>query len=216
MTRDLDRVREEYWTILAQEKDQEAFSLLFKRVNPDLTRFAQSLLKDDHVAADVVQESWISIHRSLPHLRDPAAFRGWACRVVSRRCADYIRQKQRRRERETKSIDASDIPEEHIPTEQEARLRELINELAPDRRGLIELVYHQNLSLHEVVIALDLPLGTVKSRLGHHQPDCRPSIIPVWVPITIEIVTETNYFSPLNNTTSRNFRFFLIVVTCHP
>jgi len=167
MVRDFDRVSEEYLTVLAQERDPEAFESLYQRTHSCLLRYAQFLIDDAHEAADVVQEAWISIHRGLPHLRDPAAFRAWSFRVVNRRCADHIRKKQRRRQVESQARDASDGPDQQETSGEELRLRELVAGLPPDRRGLIELVYHENLSLPEVSVALDIPVGTVKSRLHH-------------------------------------------------
>ncbi len=80
----------------AQKGDHLAFEQLCSVTVDRLYGTATLILRDTDAAKDAVQETLIEAWRSLPTLRDPAAYQGWLNRILVRRCYSAIRQRRRR------------------------------------------------------------------------------------------------------------------------
>lgn len=177
MTRGAARVLDEYLVAAARTGDQPAFAMLARRWHGKLVAHAWRLTGDPEAARDAAQAGWIEIVRGLPRLQDECAFAAWAYRIVSRRCARQVAEAVRRRElvgvlpvqSETVAPDA----EEAVDRE---RLRLAIAELPPDQRSAIALFYLEEMSVAEVAVALNIPAGTVKTRLLHARRKLRAAL----------------------------------------
>jgi len=165
------RIISEALVLRAQAGDDEAFTLLVHRWSPALLRHAARLTDDAHAATDVHQDAWLTIVRSLRSLDDPACFPQWALRIVTRRAADHVRRRQRSR-RATRGAAASrptldaDPPSHPAESGEESYLlRDAITSLSREDQAIIALRYHEELSIGAIADILDIPRGTVKSRL---------------------------------------------------
>jgi RNA polymerase sigma-70 factor (ECF subfamily) len=169
MSLETDRRVDAYLVASARLGSRKAFAALALRWHKKLLVHAWRLLSDEEAAKDCVQEGWAEILRSLPRLRDDDAFPAWAYRIVSRRCARHIGRAQRRRRLESEL--ALDSPHEAAPDGGEAldheRVRTALGALPPDQQAAVALYYLEELSVAEVAVALDVPAGTVKTRLMH-------------------------------------------------
>lgn len=163
----VERLLDAYLVASARVGDSRAFAMLVRRWNVKLFAHARRLLGDAELARDTVQDSWGEIVRGMPRLADTSAFPAWAYRIVSRRAARSIKRLRRDRrlrhavEREPKvlqvapdggNLDAS-------------RLRQAMAGLPPEQRAAIALFHIEDMSVAEVAVALDVPAGTVKTRL---------------------------------------------------
>ena len=132
----------------------------------------------DELAADAVQEAWLEILRGLGGLRDDYAFAAWAYRITTRRCARLIARRQSDRrlaravEAEPREAGAEDTHDEGDG----ARVKRAMADLPPDQRAAMALFHLQGLSVAETAIALDVPAGTVKTRLMHARRKLRDSL----------------------------------------
>lgn len=165
-----EKVMDEYLVAAARTGDAHAFNLLAERWYPRLLAHVARLSGQREGAQDVVQESWLEIARGLARLRDDRAFPAWAYRIASRRCAAMIRGRQR--DRAVSDALRNDPREEESGPEAERasdaeRLRRAIRSLPPEQRATIALFHFEELSVAEVAVALDVPAGTVKTRLMH-------------------------------------------------
>jgi len=170
------RLLDEFLLASARAGDRQAFERLAARWHKKLLAHARRLLGDAEAAREVVQDGWVEIVRGLPRLRDERAFPAWAYRIVSRRCARQIGAVVRQRRLEA----------ELEPTEDEAppagqaldhdRLRSAIRALPEDQRAAIALFHFEELSVAEVAVALDVPAGTVKTRLMHARRKLRAAL----------------------------------------
>jgi RNA polymerase sigma factor (sigma-70 family) len=156
------------WLVLqAQGGDERAFRRLHELWAPDLLRFARARVGDDDGAAEVAQETWIAIARSLRRLDDPACFARWACQITVRRAADWIRRRQRERRKQA-ALKAEPESTPAGPAEESgmlAALRTAIAHLEAGQREILQLFYTAEMSVAEIGEALGIPPGTVKSRL---------------------------------------------------
>ncbi len=171
-----ERILDEYLVTAAQLGDREAFGLLAQRWNRKLLTHAWRLLADDESAKDAVQEAWTEIAWGLGRLNDPRAFAAWAYRIVSRRCAKLIGSAQRQRQRQ---LEGAIMAEPIMRTDELDgamdidKLRAAIRILPAGHRAAIALFYLEDMSITEVAVALDIPVGTVKSRLLHARQKLR-------------------------------------------
>jgi len=171
-----ERLFDEYLAASARAGSKVALTQLAERYQPRLLGHACRLTGDVEAARDVVQEAWIEIVRGLARLNDPTAFPAWAFRIVSRRCARWVRKTQQRRRLDTAyaaepaELSTRDGGERASDA---ARLTRAMATLPPDHRAAIALFYLEDLSVAEIAVALDVPSGTVKTRLMHAREKLR-------------------------------------------
>ena len=163
--------RESWWVLQAQSGSHEALNELFRSVQEPLFRYIVSLIRDQHLAEDILQEVFIRIYRKLRWLREPEAFRAWTYQIASRESFRYLNRERRwsdqvRDEATLTSLPAGDH-EREFPREMIESLPELVGNLSPASRAVVVLFYMQELSLIETAAVLDIPVGTAKSRLAY-------------------------------------------------
>jgi RNA polymerase sigma factor (sigma-70 family) len=165
-----ERALDAYLAAAARTGDRAAFALLARRWDARLLAHARRLLGNGEEAREAVQEGWAEIVRGLPRLAAVEAFPAWAYRIVTRRCARLIGAAQRRRrldaalEREERAQGAEPEGEARDAA---ARLQAAVRALPPAQRAAIALHHFEELSVAETAVALDVPAGTVKTRLMH-------------------------------------------------
>jgi RNA polymerase sigma-70 factor (ECF subfamily) len=167
--RDAQRIYDEYLASAARTGDRAAWERLVQRWQPRLLRHAWRLCGDAEQARDRVQEAWMDILRGLGRLDDVVAFPSWALRIVTRRC-----QRGWDRSRREAGELAEDMPETATPEHESAEFAFDLNlvmaameQLPAAQRATLALYHLEQLSVAEIAIALDVPPGTVKTRLMH-------------------------------------------------
>jgi RNA polymerase sigma-70 factor (ECF subfamily) len=152
--------------IHARNGDQQAFATLAEAVYGRLHQVAYRILRDRGLAEDATQQAVLLIWRDLPQLRDPDRFEAWSYRLLVNSCnAEF-----RRRKRTLPSI-GGEAPVEPAAADDFGRLfdRDQVErgfaEMSVDHRAVLVLRYYLDLSLETIAEALDVPIGTVNSRL---------------------------------------------------
>ncbi len=131
-------------------------------------RVAQSVLRNSSDAEDVAQEAMLQAYRRFERLRDQSRFRAWLVRISFRLALDQARSSRRREQRETVWAVAVPRPTaEDLAASSEfgRRLDEAMDTLPEKSRLVLLLSAMDGHSLEEVAELLQLPVGTVKSRL---------------------------------------------------
>jgi len=164
--REEDRIYNEYLAAAARAGDRAAFNELARCWEKKLVRHAWRLTGDPEAARDIAQEAWGSIAAGLKRLDDSAAFPAFAFRVVTRRAADHIRARRRQRALHEAIAAEPVAPVELDDAAVSARaLQSALAALPPEQRAAIALFYLEDLRVAEIAVALDVPVGTVKTRL---------------------------------------------------
>jgi RNA polymerase sigma-70 factor (ECF subfamily) len=179
-----DTVLDELLVLRAQEGDGRALALLARRWNQRLWVHAYRLTGDRDGGSDAAQEAWLAIVRGLPYLDDVGRFRAWAYRIVGNKSRDWIRRRRRQRtgtERLAREPRLATIePEAPLVDGEQAResasLRSELRRLGADHRVVLSLYYLEGLKVREIADALDLPHGTVKSRLFYAREQLRRAL----------------------------------------
>lgn len=166
--------------LAAQSGNRRAFAALFRLHHRSLLRFATKFSRDPELARDAVQDAWLGMTRALPGLQDPRAFRSWLYRRVRWRLLDAMRASQREPlqaaadDSADNATDAEDITQDsQQQTEDHNLLQRALAQLPLIDRQAIELFYLQQLQINEIAIVLEIPTGTVKSRLNRARKQLR-------------------------------------------
>jgi len=167
-----------------RSKDREAvhsaFKALYEKHRNNVFNLAYGILHDRSLAADATQEAFLVILRRPRKFDFRSAFSSWLYRVTVNRCIDARRKQGRRRslsmsepdvaswaEKEDRRRDLEPGPEEVARQRELAReIREAISRLNPRLAAVVVLRYMEGLGYEEIAEALEMPLGTVKSRLN--------------------------------------------------
>lgn len=163
------QVKDELLVLRAQGGDHDALAELVERWQDRLGRFAHYRTGHAEVARDVLQEAWMSIAAGLSKLDDPARFGHWAYRIVGNKCADWLRRLKHAREFEDQArntvregaIDADSGESEIL------KLRAALRTLPADDATILALHYLDEMGIADIGRYLDVPAGTVKSRLHY-------------------------------------------------
>jgi RNA polymerase sigma-70 factor (ECF subfamily) len=140
--------------------DRAALAALAERHERSLLGLARGLLDQRHdLALDAVQETWIRVIRFASGFQSKSSVKTWLTTILVNQC-----RAMRAKSKPTASA-TDDHAAEPLAESPDDRLRHALNQLGEAPREIVLLCYHQGLT-HEIVAeVLDLPLGTVKSRL---------------------------------------------------
>ncbi len=164
-----------------QRGDMESFQTLMRRYRNELFHFLVRFTGDRAAAEDVFQETFLQIHLSANTFDPERRFKPWLFTIAANKARDYLRKVARRSAAplsapvgggdETQTF--ADLMEADLPLPgegmQEAELQEKVQhavaELPDHLREILLLAYFQQFSYAQIAEILNIPLGTVKSRL---------------------------------------------------
>lgn len=159
-----------------------ALRVLVERYQDELFRFLYRLTGDRQTAEDAFQEAFLQVHLSADTFDPERRFRPWLFTIAANKARDLLRKKARRQ-----ALDLSapvgkgsddgptfvDLLEVDVPApssalddkERDAMVQEAMNRMPLPLREILLLAYFQRLSYVQIAGELEIPLGTVKSRL---------------------------------------------------
>lgn len=156
------KATESLMVLSAQKGNQAAFEYLFSLYQKPLLGFAVKLTNDIEVAQDAAQETWLNIAGSLPKLKEPKAFKTWLFKSLRWRVVD-IQRKQKSTEEFDESMMTDDSTGRLDGEIDSSRL--LYKGLTELDKQCLHLFYLEQMTIVEVATVLDVPAGTIKSRL---------------------------------------------------
>ncbi|MCH8253447.1 MAG: RNA polymerase sigma factor [Planctomycetes bacterium] len=181
MSRTPEDIQDELLVLRCQEGDDDALRALITRWQPRLGRLAWRLTGNRESARDAVQETWLAIVRGLRRLDDPARFRSWAYRIAVNKCADWTRRRVVLRSAASDLRDAAASAPRAVTgaADQEddaAHIRDAMAKLPGEQRAILSLHYLDEMGVSEIGEVLEIPKGTVKSRLHHARNRLRQAL----------------------------------------
>jgi len=159
---------DELLVLKCQEADSEAFEELLRRWQKRLWQHAWRLVGREDAAWDILQDSLVAISGGIARLEAPAAFGAWAYRIVTHKSKDWLRRESRRRRAyESYETELAHSQGDRLPGDRIMSLKEAVLRLPGRDRALLALKYEDGFDIEEIASILDVPPGTVKSRLYH-------------------------------------------------
>ena len=159
--------QEAQWVLRAQCDDREAVELLLRSIQPALSRYVRAIVGARH-AEDVTQEVMVTIYRRIGALLHPNLLRPGMYRIASRVAFRYLKKERRwpdhlRDDDALGDLAASDLTD--LARDVDQLLAD--QRVSPASRAVLALHFKEGLTLPEVAAVLDIPIGTVKSRLAY-------------------------------------------------
>ncbi|HYF79390.1 MAG TPA: sigma-70 family RNA polymerase sigma factor [Symbiobacteriaceae bacterium] len=144
---------------------EDRFFALFKPEAGRLYRTAWAILGNEADAGDAVQETTIRAYRAFDQLKGGAvAFPAWIRRILVNTCTQIIRKRTRVIPVE-RPEDLSDEKAADMDLAMEGDVWDAVRDLDERYRAVVVLRFLNDMQLEDIATALDIPLGTVKSRL---------------------------------------------------
>lgn len=150
---------------------------MLRALQAPLFAHVAGIVRDDALAADVLQRVLLQVARQLGALRDPRWLRAWAYRIATREAVRLSRRERAWRDSLVGDAlgDHPDLAAATLALDEEppfdpelvARLPALLDTLPPGARVVLRLHYLDGLTIPEVAEALEIPRGTAKSRLAY-------------------------------------------------
>ncbi len=163
--------------IRAQQGDREAFTRLAAELTAPLLSVAHRILRDTELAEDAAQQALLNMWQRLPQLRDPDRFEAWSYRLLVRAC--YTEGRRARRWAPALALvpgtepETGDVAGAVVDRDQ---LERAFRRLSLEHRAVVVLRHYRHMSLDEVSAALNIPVGTVASRLHYALRELRSAV----------------------------------------
>ena len=168
------------------KRDESAFEALFTRYSETIRLYLLRTVRDENASDDLVQETFLRVWTHAEQWGGQGTFKAWLFRIAMNLALNYLRSVRRRRQQPLEIpsdmedeedenpapswlIDASALGPDAVLELSERRklLQGLVDGLPESKREVFRLVHEEEMEIREVAEALEIPQGTVKSRLHY-------------------------------------------------
>ncbi len=171
----------------AQQGDQDALNDLFNAFYNDVYYFALKTVKDDQIACDVTQETFVEIINTLDKLQEPAAFVKWMKQITYHQCTRYFKKKKDvivDEDEDGNTIfdtlaeeNSEFIPDEALDKDEfKKTIMSMIDDLSEEQRAALMMFYYDELSIKQIAEIQGTNENTVKSRLNYAKKGIKKSV----------------------------------------
>ena len=143
----------------------DEFEKLLSKVNSGVERFVRYRLPSQADADDVLQEVYLSAYRNFPGLKNKDAFKSWIISIARNKCNDYFRAKAAQMEISIEELSQQELSTGRLGISVVHTVREPLDRLVDKDKQILYLYFWKELPQTEIAKMLNIPLGTVKSRL---------------------------------------------------
>ncbi len=162
----IDRKQERAWLDRCAKGDERAIRWVLNRYRDRVVRLASHVLHNSREAEDVAQESFVKAFRQIDQFRGESGFYAWLYRIVINLCLDRMRRKCMTSEF---PLEERTLPNQAmVNPDMEKRLavEQVLDSLTPPMRAALVLREVEGLEYAEIAQVLNIPVGTVRSRLN--------------------------------------------------
>lgn len=174
----MDAAEEIRLVLGAKHGDHASFEALVDRYMAKAVTVAMGYLGDRHEAMDLVQEAFYRVYRTFDRFRDGEPFAPWFYRILRNACLNHLDKRRRRRARSIHPHGDDDLgvplpagclqPHEHVELDEtRRRFWRALEQLSPRHREILMLRHFEELEYAQIAQVLQIPIGTVMSRLFH-------------------------------------------------
>lgn len=147
--------------LLAQKGNKDAFVRLITATEKSLYRVAKAILKSDNECADAIQEAILKAFKSIGGVREPQYFKTWLTKIVINECNRILRNNR-------KVIPIEEYMDQAYTLDayEKIEIQEAVDSLDDEFRVVVILFYFEDMTIRDIAGTLEIPEGTVKSRLS--------------------------------------------------
>lgn len=165
-----------------QNGNNGAFNELYKLTSERAYYVALEFVKKDEDAQDILQESYVKALSKIGELDKPESFQSWLNQIVANKSKDFLKKKKpmlfEAEENEVFEVlpdeDLNFRPESSLDqNELQRTVMEVLDELNEEKRACVLMMYFEELSVSEIAQTLEIPEGTVKTRLFAARKDLK-------------------------------------------
>ncbi|MBN2081866.1 sigma-70 family RNA polymerase sigma factor [bacterium] len=155
----------------AAQGDEIAYGKLVRRYQTRLFNFVRSMVRNEEQAEDITQEAFVKAFFSLKKLQNPSSFKSWLFRIANNNTLDWLRKKRLQLVDVDEHIRESYVdervnPEDHVVGDAKTmHIHAALDKLKADQRAILVMCDLQGLSYQEIAEVLNIPFGTVQSRI---------------------------------------------------
>lgn len=143
----------------------ESFDELLSQHRLSAERYVHFRLSSKADADDVLQEVYLTAYRRFDQLKNPAAFKAWLISIARSKCSDYFRDRAVQWEIPIEDIAEKELVDGRHGIADECSVRETLNALGDKDKQILYLYFWKELPQAQIAQQLNVPLGTIKSRL---------------------------------------------------
>ena len=143
----------------------DEFEKLLAEVSSGVERFVRYRLPSQTDADDVLQEVYLSAYRNFPGLKNKESFKSWIISIARNKCNDYFRTKAAQMEISIEELSQQELSAGRLGISVVHTVRETLDRLGDKDKQILYLYFWKELPQNEIAKLLDIPVGTVKSRL---------------------------------------------------
>ena len=138
-----------------------AFSILIKSYEKDLYKVAIAMTKNDDDALDCIQEAILQAYISIKDLRQDEYFKTWLIKILINKCNALLKKNKK-----ILNLDVNTSKNDKVEQSDRLELKDSINNLDSDLKIIVILYYYEDMSIKDISESLNIPQGTIKSRLS--------------------------------------------------
>lgn len=150
---------------LVKAGNPEAFGRLINSVKTKLYKTGMAILKNDDDTCDAIQETLLSAYKNIGSLQNEEYFATWITRILINKCYDIIR-KNKKITTINKELEVSENASYYDVYSEESSVERTLNMIDSDLKVVAVLYYYDDFSVKEIAEIINIPEGTVKSRLS--------------------------------------------------
>lgn len=183
-------IHEEMLVTRAQQGDRGAFGELVSLHSTGVIQVVYHLCGNAQVAEDAAQETFLRAWQHLAQYRSQGTLRSWLYRIAINAALDMLRREAKLSPDDVDDLQLPDSkpgPEAALITSERVTLvQQAVNALPPASRAVLILREYERLSYQEIASALDIPMGTVMSRLNYARSQLRARLEPQLALVEVE------------------------------
>lgn len=176
----------------SQTGDQGAYNQLIRKYEDRAYKYAYRLTRSSDEAADIVADSFVRVFNALPNFRGQSSFSTWLYRIVTNCFLDNRKKEKRHQHQSLQSavkVEDGEVqrqveddrvgPEElAVKSAREDAVEGALESLPEFQKAMLVMFHIEGMSYEEMAEALDMPIGTVKSRLNRARVALRDQLSP--------------------------------------
>lgn len=176
-----EQTDEQLVALYLEKREPQHFEALMRRYERELYTFLRRFLGNAQHAEDVFQGTFLLVHLRIEQFEPGKRFRPWLYAIASNKAIDFMRRNKRHQmaslDQTSRTGDSEESIVQRLPSglagpdeiamgnETRSRVREAVRELNEPTQQLIQLAFYQGLKYADIAEILQIPLGTVKSRV---------------------------------------------------